>query len=996
MQSASDRHEYPAHWEADVVLRDGGTARIRPITVDDAERLVSFYEQVSDESKYYRFFAPYPRLSAKDVHRFTHHDFVDRVGLAATVGGEFIATVRYDRIGADGTAASAPADEAEVAFLVQDAHQGRGVASALLEHIAAVARERGIRRFAAEVLPANTKMIKVFTDAGYTQKRSFEDGVVHLEFGLEPTERSLAVQRAREQRAEARSVRRLLVPGSVAVVGTGRTPGGVGRSVLGNLRQAGFTGDLYAVNKAFPEDLKELDGVPAHRSVRDIDGHVDLAVVAVPADHVPEAVAECGEHGVQGLVVLAAGYAESGPDGLERQRELVRHARAYGMRIIGPNAFGVINTSPQVRLNASLAPQMPRPGRIGLFAQSGAIGVALLSRLHRRGGGVTGITGVSTFVSSGNRADVSGNDVLQYWYDDPDTDVALMYLESIGNPRKFTRLARRTAAAKPLVVVQGAGSAPQGHAVRATRLPRATVSALLRQAGVIRVDTITELVDAGLLLARQPLPRGPRVAILGNSESLGLLTYDACLSEGLRPQPPLDLTTEASAENFHAALAHALADETCDAVVVTAIPAIGEASPDDAELAQALRSAAAAGPAKPVLVVHVELGGLAEALSAATSTAPRARTTAAEAGPAGTGPTGAGTTSTGATGPGSVATGSAATGTTMTGVSGTGPTGSGPVTAASTTPTGTPPAPAAVPGEPAERSRTPEGAHLIPAYPAAERAVRALAEAVKYAQWRREAAEPGKVPEHEDIDEKGAAALIGRLLARGQGLTLGTDETCELLGRYGIPVRRAIPALDPDEAAQAAGTLGYPVALKATAPHLRHRADLGGVRLDLADEEQLRRAYAELTELFGDPQQLRPVVQAMAPRGVDTVVRAVIDPAAGAVLSFGLAGAASQLLGDMAHRLIPVTDRDATSLVRSIRTAPLLFGWRGSTPVDTPALEELLLRVSRLVDDHPEVVAVTLEPVVVAPHGLSVLGASVRLAPPPARDDLGPRTLPVY
>ncbi len=209
---APPEHAYPDHWEADVVLRDGGTARIRPITADDADRLVSFYEQVSDESKYYRFFAPYPRLSAKDVHRFTHHDFVNRVGLAATVGGEFIATVRYDRIDDRGLPASAPADEAEVAFLVQDAHQGRGVASALLEHIAAVARERGIRRFAAEVLPANTKMIKVFTDAGYTQKRSFEDGSVRLHLDLEPTDRSLAVQRAREQRAEARSVQRLLTP----------------------------------------------------------------------------------------------------------------------------------------------------------------------------------------------------------------------------------------------------------------------------------------------------------------------------------------------------------------------------------------------------------------------------------------------------------------------------------------------------------------------------------------------------------------------------------------------------------------------------------------------------------------------------------------------------------------------------------------------------------------------------------------------------------------
>ncbi|MEU0029551.1 GNAT family N-acetyltransferase [Streptomyces sp. NPDC006335] len=945
MQSASDRHEYPAHWEADVVLRDGGTARIRPITVDDADRLVSFYEQVSDESKYYRFFAPYPRLSAKDVHRFTHHDFVDRVGLAATIGGEFIATVRYDRIGADGMPASAPADEAEVAFLVQDAHQGRGVASALLEHIGAVARERGIRRFAAEVLPANVKMIKVFTDAGYTQKRSFEDGVVRLEFDLEPTDRSLAVQYAREQRAESRSVQRLLTPGSVAVVGVGRTPGGVGRGVLGNIRDYGFNGRLYAVNKAFPEERKELDGIPAHRSVRDIDGPVDLAVVAVPAEQVPEVVAECGAHGVQGLVVLSAGYAESGPEGRERQRELVRHARAYGMRIIGPNAFGIINTNPDVRLNASLAPETPRPGRIGLFAQSGAIGIALLSRLHRRGGGVTGVTGVSTFVSSGNRADVSGNDVLQYWYDDPDTDVVLMYLESIGNPRKFTRLARRTAAAKPLVVVQGSGTAPQGHAVRATRLPHATVSALLRQAGVIRVDTITELVDTGLLLARQPLPTGPRVAILGNSESLGLLTYDACVAEGLKPSTPLDLTTAAAPEDFHAALARALADDSYDAVIVTAIPAVGEGSAGDAALAEALRSAAEQVPGKPVLVVHVELGGLAEALSAAASTAPQAT--------------------------------------------------AGPPKIRADHPFRALDRLRATPA-PAEPSAPGTGDRLIPAYPAAERAVRALADVVQYAQWRREAAEPGKVPEYENIDEKGAAALIDGLLTRGQGLTLGTEETCELLATYGIQVHRALPAATADAAVQAASTLGYPVALKATAPHLRHRADLGGVRLDLADEEQLRRAYAELTELFGTPDELRPVVQGMAPRGVDTVIRAVIDPAAGAVLSFGLAGAASQLLDDTAHRLIPVTDREATSLIRSIRTAPLLFGWRGSTPVDTPALEELLLRVSRLVDDHPEVVAVTLEPVVVAPRGLSVLGASVRLAPPPARDDLGPRTLPAY
>lgn len=954
----SPHHAYPGHWEADVVLRDGGTARIRPITTDDAERLVSFYEQVSPESKYYRFFAPYPRLSAKDVHRFTHHDYVDRVGLAVTVGGEFIATVRYDRIDATGRPASAPADEAEVAFLVQDAHQGRGVASTLLEHIAAVARERGIRRFAAEVLPANNKMIKVFRDAGYTQQRSFEDGSVHLTLDLEPTAESLAVQRAREQRAEARSVQRLLAPGSVAVIGAGRNPGGVGRTVLRNLLGAGYTGRTYAVNSAYAADQATIDGAPAHRSLGGIGEPVDLAVVAVPAERVPEAVADCGEHGVQGLVVLSAGYAEWGAEGRERQRELVRQARSYGMRIIGPNAFGVINNSEAVRLNASLAPERPASGRIGLFTQSGAIGIALLSGLYRRG------AGLSTFISAGNRADISGNDFLQYWYEDPDTDVALLYLESLGNPRKFTRLARRTAAVKPVVVVKGArhsGSTPPGHAVPISRIPDATVSALMRQAGVIRVDTVTEMVDAGLLLADQPLPAGGRVAILGNSESLGLLTYDACLAEGLRPRPPRDLTTAATPQDFRDALAEALADEGCDAVIVTAIPWVGEdgeAEQGDGEvLATALHTAAAAGPAKPVAVVHVEIGGLAEALAAATSTVAQQRP------------------------------------------------GQAPPPA--TTPlTTVPPADPAPPGGPdTEPAATaPGGARAtgrIPAYPAAERAVRALSEAVKYAQWRRQAAVPGKVPEFLDdtIDEPGAAAHIEALLGEDpdpRGRPLAPDEARELLARYGITVRPTLPAPDAEAAVAAAARLGYPVALKTTAPHLRHRADLGGVRLDLANEAALRRAYGELTELLGKPAELRPVVQAMAPRGVDTVVRATIDPAAGAVLSFGLAGAPSELLGDTAHRLVPATDRDAAELIRSIRAAPVLFGWRGSAPVDTAALEELLLRVSLLVDDHPEVVAVALEPVVVATQGLTVLGASVRLSPPPARTDLGPRRLSNY
>ncbi|MCW7990976.1 acyl-CoA synthetase, partial [Streptomyces platensis subsp. clarensis] len=344
---------------------------------------------------------------------------------------------------------------------------------------------------------------------------------------------SMAVMRGREQRAEARSVQRLLAPGSVAVIGTGRTPGGVGRTALRSLLDSGFTGRVHAVNHAFPEDLQRLDpeDVPAVRTLREITDPVDLAVIAVPADSVPDVIRDCGEHGVQGVLVLSSGYAEAGPDGRERQRALLRQARSYGMRLIGPNAFGLINTAPDVRLNASLAPQMPGAGHIGLFTQSGAIGIALLSGLHARGPGDGGIAGISAFVSAGNRADVSGNDLLQYWYE-PDTDVVILYLESIGNPRKFARLARRTAAVKPVVVAKGArhnGTAPPGHAVPTVRVP----------------------------------------------DRLALLAYDACLTEGLRPQRPRVLASAATPDDFRSALAEALSADGCDAVVVTAIPWVG-------------------------------------------------------------------------------------------------------------------------------------------------------------------------------------------------------------------------------------------------------------------------------------------------------------------------------------------------------------------------------------------------------------------------------------
>src|SRR4051812_43656908 len=427
--------DYPMHWEADVVLRDGATAHLRPIVPGDAESLARFHDAQSAESIYLRFFAPMPHLSPRDLHRFTHVDNRDRVAFVATLGDAIVGVARYDRL---------DATSAEVAFNVSDAHQGRGLSSVLLEHLAAAARENGVRQFVAEVLPRNRKMLTVFREAGYEVASRFDDGVISVHFDLDPTERSLAVMEAREHRAESRSMERLLNPRSVAVIGASRRPGTVGHRLLSDLVAGGFTGRLHVVH---PEADAVL-GVPAVRRLDQLTEPVDLAVVAIAADQVLEIVRDCAAIGVRGLVVVSSGFAETGPQGLARQRELVRVARANGMRVVGPNSWGLINADATVRLNVSLVPQLPIEGRLGLFSQSGGLSVAVLDAVGRRG------LGLSTFLSAGNRADVSGNDCLQYWEEDPHTDAVGLYLESFGNPRKFSRIARRLARAKPVIVLK--------------------------------------------------------------------------------------------------------------------------------------------------------------------------------------------------------------------------------------------------------------------------------------------------------------------------------------------------------------------------------------------------------------------------------------------------------------------------------------------------------------------------------------------------------------
>ena len=598
MAQEADSPDYPDYWEADVVLRDGGTAHLRPIVPADAEALQAFHVGQSESSIYLRFFTFKAKLSARELARFTNVDYVNRVAFVTTIGDEIIGIGRYDRL-------DNPA-EAEVAFNISDAHQGRGLGSILLEHLAAAARENGISKFSAEVLPENRKMITVFNDAGYEVRRHFDDGVVALEFSLDPTERSRAVMASREHRAEAKSVAALLAPGSVAVIGASRDWGSVGYSLLENIIESGFTGPVYAINpQAF-----ELNGMMSYGTIAEVPDPVDLAVVAVPYEEVTKVARECAAAGVKGILVASDGFSQAGNEGLQRQRELVRQARAHGMRVIGPGSLGLLNTDPAVSLNASMAPAMPPRGPLGLFSQSAAIGVLLYTAASRRG------LGLSSMVSGGNRADVSGNDVMQYWEDDAATKAVGLYLESIGNPRKFSRIARRLSLSKPVIVAKSdvmGLQLPPGHAVRTTQAPMGALDAMFRQSGVIRVETNEELMDVAQILVSQQLPAGANLAVFSNSLALGNVVADAAKAHQLdvvRLEAGLDLNTGQSKALpvLRQRVRQALSAPEVHAAVVTLLPATGIQT---SVLADVLRECAEEA-GKPVVASFTGVLDLAE------------------------------------------------------------------------------------------------------------------------------------------------------------------------------------------------------------------------------------------------------------------------------------------------------------------------------------------------------------------------------------------------
>ena len=607
-----------SRWECDVVLSDGGTVHLRPIRSSDANAVLGLYSRLSEESLYLRFFSPVPAPTARQLEALTSLDYERRFALGAELGDELVAIGRFDRL-ADETSA-------EVAFTVQDDQQGRGLGTVLLENLAGVARELGIRRFVASTLPNNVQMLRVFADAGFEGERHLDSGTMEVSFPIAPTADSIEAQRAREHVAESQSIARLLAPGSVAVVGASQRTGTIGHGVLRNLLAGEFTGPVYPINPT----ATAVAGVRAYPTIREVPDHVDLAVLVVPAEHVLGVVRDCVAKHVHGLVVISAGFAEMGTAAAGTEREIVRLARRNGMRMIGPNCMGVLNTSPSIRLNATFAPFTPPAGRVGFASQSGGLGIEILARARQVG------LGISTFVSMGNKADVSGNDLIQYWDEDPDTDVILLYLESFGNPQKFARLARRVARRKPIIAVKSgrtaAGARGTSSHTAALAVPDVAVDALFRQAGVIRVDTLEQLFEVATVVLHQPLPPGRRVAIITNGGGPGILAADACLAAGLEVPElaeqtqqtlrsfaspdagvsnPVDLVASAAAEQFERALRTLLDDDGIDAcIVVFVAPMVTRAE----DVGRAVVRGAA-GATKPVVSCFLGRNGTLELLA---------------------------------------------------------------------------------------------------------------------------------------------------------------------------------------------------------------------------------------------------------------------------------------------------------------------------------------------------------------------------------------------
>ena len=873
----------------DVILRDGGTLRLRPPGHADVEALVDFFSRLSPESMYQRFHGSL-HVTPQLVETFVDPDWDELGSLVGMLGddGRIVALAEYVRL--------RDPRSAEVAFAVSDELQGRGIATRLLEQLAAEAAAHGIESFVAVVLAGNRAMLRVFEDAGFDVTRDLAAGEVELRFRIASTEVYRERVDLRDHVAVAASLQPFFAPRTVAVFGASPRRGTIGGELFRNILSGEFSGAAYPVNRTGTP----VAGVRAYTTAAQIPDAVDLAVICVPAAHVLQAADEALQHGTRAICVISAGFTETGVEGKLRQDELLALVRAHGARLVGPNCLGIAVSG--VRLNATFGPRALPPGNVAFSSQSGALGLALLEKAESRGLGFSG------FVSVGNKADVSSNDLLEYWEDDDATDVILLYLESFGNPRKFGRLARRVARRKPILAMKGgrtrSGAKAAGSHTAALAGSEQAVDALFHQAGVIRAETLEDLVDTAGLLASQPLPRGKRVAVLTNAGGLGILCADACEAAGLElptlspstcealslklPREaslanPVDMLGSATGATYESVLPHILSDQNVDAVIVLFVPPVVAAAEDVAEsVVDAVESAGVAD--KPVLAAFVSAGG-------------------------------------------------------------------------------TPPA----------LLREPR---RVAAFPYPESAARALGRAAERAAWLRRPA--GVVPALDGIDEHAAANVIRGALEGSSDVWLEPAQVRALLGAYGIPFVGERLAESADEAVAAAAELGYPVAVK-TAEAGAHKSDEKLLALDVADEESVRAEVARI----GTP----VVVQQMIRGGVELLAGVVQDPMFGPLVACGPGGVLAELIGDAQFRLAPLTDVDAFELVTTGKAGRLVAGYRDAPAADADALADVLQRLSRLADSHPEVVELDLNPVIGLSAGCVAVDARIRLRPPepPAR-----------
>ena len=886
-----------------VLLRDGTVAGIRPSTAADLSGVRDFFRSLSPESRYARFCSAgevpdavlQPLCESSDPARqFTL--------LAERVTGDTLRIIAVASYGA------LKPDAAEVSFAVAEAFQGKGVATALLERLAGVAVAAGFRRFLASTLEDNVHMLAVFRDSGFQIRSRSVGGSVDVQLSLEPSKAGSVAEDERSRMATTASLRPLLAPGAIAVIGASRSAGNLGRRVFEALRSAGFAGPVYPVNRG----ATAIAGIAAYRSARDLPAGVDLAVVAVPAAAVPGVVDDCAVAGVRSLVVITAGFAEAGAEGAALQASLTRKVRGYGMRMVGPNCMGVLNASPAVRMNASFSPLFPRSGHIGLLSQSGALGLAILALAAERG------LGLSTFVSVGNKADVSGNDLLEYWEEDPETRVILFYLESFGNPRRFARLARRIGHRKPIIVVKSgrtrAGSrAASGHTA-ALATSDVGVDALLRQSGIIRADTLDEMLDIAACLEAQPLPRGRRVGIVTNAGGPGILAADASEAAGLTLAEfsavtlkrlaaslpamaacgnPIDMIASAQPVHYRETIRIALAADEVDALIVIFTPV---------------------DPGSADAILHAIREGVADGRGAGGQGKPVLACVMAEPGH---------------------------------------------------------PLPLEVKDEWLPAFVFPENAARalgkVTAY--AEWRTRKPGLLWGFDDVRPDDA---RAVCREAVERSGEGWLtdeeVRRVLAAfhlplaGGGIARTADEAASLAIRIGFPVAAKLSSPAVQHKTDVGGV----------------RLDLGdepAVRRAFAD---LRTVGTHAVKDGGDSAIL---VQQMVKDGVETMIGVTRDPVFGPLVGFGLGGIHVEILADVRFRIAPLTDRDVEELLHEIRGFPLLQGYRGHPAADLDALRELLLRVSALADAIPEIAELDLNPVMALPpgQGCRIVDARVRV-----------------